>query len=133
SEGNLYWRALLDLYRSEVKLSLKRYSEARTLATQAKALFEAMGVTSKTILSLVHLGRIGLALNDLSSAKAAAAEIAVLIKDTHLPLLLFPCYVLFADIAERKKEWDEAEHFYTLAADDLEIHQARLQHYELRG
>jgi len=132
SEGNLYWRALLDLYRSEVKLSLKRYSEARTLATQAKALFEGMGVTSKTILSLVHMGRIGLALNDLSSAKAAAAEIAVLIKDTHLPLLLFPCYVLFADIAERKKEWDEAEHFYTLAADDLEIHQSRLHHDDLR-
>src|SRR5262249_24624237 len=60
SEGNLYWRALLDLYRSEVKVSLKQYAEARALAEQAKVLFEGTGVASKTILSLVHLGRIAL-------------------------------------------------------------------------
>jgi CHAT domain-containing protein/tetratricopeptide (TPR) repeat protein len=132
SEGNLYWMALLDLYRSEVELSLKRYAEARAFATQAKARFERMGVASKTTLSLVNIGRIALALNDIPCAESAAAEIAALIQTTSLPLLLFPCYVLFAEIAERKKDWNEAERFYTLTAADLEVHQARLHHDDLR-
>src|SRR5262249_44794689 len=55
-----------------------------------------------------------------------------LVKNTHFPLLLFPCYVLFADIAERKNERDQAEHFFTMAVEDLEAHQARLHHDDLR-
>jgi tetratricopeptide (TPR) repeat protein len=132
SEGNLYWRALLDLYRSEVELSRNRYSEARVLAEQAKVLFERMGLSSKTILSLVHLGRIALVLNDISSAEAFAAEISAVMEKTDVPLLLFPCYMLFADIAHQRKNWDRAEHFHTMAVDDLELHQARLHHDDLR-
>jgi CHAT domain-containing protein/tetratricopeptide (TPR) repeat protein len=132
SEGNLYWRALVDLYRSEVELSLKRYSQARSLAEQAKALFARMDAVSNTILSLVHLGRIALATDDLSAAETFAAEIGILVKTTNFPLLLFPCYVLFADIAERKGEWDEAERFYKTAVEDLEAHHARLHHDDLR-
>jgi CHAT domain-containing protein/tetratricopeptide (TPR) repeat protein len=132
SEGLLYWMALLDLYRSEVELLLKRHSEARTLAEQAKALFEQMGFPSKTILSLVHLGRIALELDDVSSAEAYAAEISAIMAKTSAPLVLFPCYLFFADIAERNKKWDRAEHFYTMATDDLELHQARLHHDDLK-
>src|SRR5207249_9940177 len=73
SEGNLYWRGLLELYRAEVHLSLDQHWEAQTLAAQIKALFERTGFPSKTILSLVLLGRIALALNDISSAEAFAA------------------------------------------------------------
>src|SRR5262249_32317281 len=70
--------------------------------------------------------------NDVASAEARAAEITAIIPSTNVPLLLFPCYVLFAEIAERKKEWARAEHFYTMAAEDLEVHQARLHHDDLR-
>src|SRR5258705_5906977 len=45
---------------------------------------------------------------------------------------MFPCYLLSADIAERKEQWDLAEHFYQLAAEDLELHQTRLHHDDLR-
>src|SRR5258705_9568131 len=45
---------------------------------------------------------------------------------------MFPCYLLSADIAERKEQWDLAEHFYQLAATDLELHQTRLHHDDLR-
>src|SRR5262249_6570033 len=87
---------------------------------------------SKTIQSLVHLGRIALATNDLSSADEFAAEIAATMGKTNAPLLLFPSYVFFADIAERKKKSDDAERFYVMAAEDLEIHQARLHHDDLK-
>ena len=132
SEGNLYWRGLLDLYRAEVHLSLYRYWEAQTLAAQSKALFERTGFPSKTIVSLVLLGRIALAVNDISSAEAFAAEISAVTEKTDVPLLLFPCYLLCADIAERKQEWDRAEQFYEMAANDLDLHQARLHHDLLR-
>ncbi len=132
SEGNLYWRGLLDLYRAEVHLSHQRYSEAHALAVQGKTLFEGTGFPSKTIHSLVLLGRIALALNDVSSAESLAAEISAVTEKTNVPLLLFPCYVLCADIAERKREWDRAEHFYEMAVHDLELHQTRLHHDALR-
>jgi CHAT domain-containing protein/tetratricopeptide (TPR) repeat protein len=132
SQGNLYWRALLDLYRSEVQVSLKKYAEALELAEQAKALFEQMDLPSKTILSLVYLGRIALSLNDVSSAEATEANISALMKKTDVPLLLFPCYTLFAEIAERRGEWRRAELFYKMAADDMELHQARLLHDDLK-
>ena len=131
-EGNLYWKGLLDLYRAEVYLSLERYWDAHTLAAQGKILFERTGIPSKTIQSLVLLGRIALALNDASSAEAFAAEISAVTEKTLVPLLLFPWYVLCADIAERKQEWSEAEHFYEMAAADLELHRVRLHHDDLK-
>ncbi len=59
-EGNLYWVGLLDLYRTEVHLSLKRLWEAKSLATSAKERFDRIGIPSKKVLSLVLLGRISL-------------------------------------------------------------------------
>jgi tetratricopeptide (TPR) repeat protein len=132
SQGNLYWQALLDLYRSEVQVSLERYIDARDLAERAKALFDRMGLKSKTILSLVHLGRIALVFNDLPWAESIEAEISTLMEKTDAPLLLFPCYILFAEIAERRSKWRRAEQFYKMAADDLELHQARLHHDDLK-
>src|SRR6266705_1576922 len=87
SEGNLYWRGLLDLYRAEVHLSHQRYSEAHALAVQGKTLFEGTGFPSKTIHSLVLLGQIALALNDVSSAESFAAEISAVTERTDVPLL----------------------------------------------
>src|SRR5262249_40045980 len=131
SEGNLYWQALLELYRSEVELSLKRFSQVLALAARARDLFQRMDASPNTILSLVHLGRIAIAMDDVSSAQEFAAQIEALIEKTNLPLLLFPCYVLFADIAERRSEWEKAERFYVMAVDDLEAHQTRLHHDDL--
>ena len=132
SEGNLYWKGLLDVYRAEIYLSLQRNWEAHELALQGKALFEQMGSSSKTILSLVLLGRIALALNDVPSAEAFAAEISALTEKSNVPLLLFPCFVLCGSIAERKQEWDQAARFYEMAAQDLEQHEGRLHHDDLK-
>ena len=131
-EGNLYWIGLLDLYRSEVHLSLARWAEALALATQAKTVFERMGLPSKTILSLVQLGRLALTLDDIPRAEALTAEIAAIMQKTSLPLLLFPFYMLSAEIGERKEDWHRAERFYKLAADDLELHRMRLHHDDLK-
>ena len=132
AEGNQYRVGLLDLYRAEVLISLKRLWEARRFAASAKDRFIKIGIPSKSILSLVVLGRISLELKDMKSAEACVSEIVELTRNTTLPLLRFPYFVLSGDIAERKEQWKEAEACYESAAEDLEVHQARLHHDDLR-
>ncbi len=130
--GNSYWIGLLDLYRAEVQFSLHRLWEAQTLAAEAKTIFEQLAVPSKRIFSLVFLGRVGLALNDVAGAETAAREVSAIIDTVGLPLVLFPYHVLRGEIAERLRKWNEAQHHYELAVQELERHQARLHHDDLR-
>jgi tetratricopeptide (TPR) repeat protein len=131
-EGNLYWIGLLHLYRAEVHFALQRYAEAQELAMQAKLTFGELAFPSKRIFSLVLLGRVALAFNDVPAAEASTKEISALIETANMPLVLFPHYILCANIAERLGRWDEAQHHYELAAEELERHQARLHHDDLR-
>jgi CHAT domain-containing protein/tetratricopeptide (TPR) repeat protein len=131
-ENNRYWIGLLDLYRAEVHLSLDRYWEAQAVATQARTTFEQLGIPSKKIFSLVLLGRVSMALNDLAAAERCVAEIAVIINDLKIPLVLFPYHLLCADIAERAGNREGACVHYEAAAQELERHQARLHHDDLR-
>jgi len=71
--------------------------------------------------SLVLLGRVALALNDLAAAEASTGEIDALIKVTKMPLVLFPHHLLCAQIAERMRNWDDAEWHYHQAARELEV------------
>jgi CHAT domain-containing protein/tetratricopeptide (TPR) repeat protein len=132
TENNVYWMGVLDLYRAEVHLSLQRFWEAQALATQAKGIFDRLGIPSKRIFSLVLLGRVALALNDLAAADRYTAEISEIIKDVKIPLVLFPYHLLSGEIAERTRKWTEARRQYESAAQELERHQARLHHDELR-
>jgi len=131
-ENNQYWIGLLDLYRSEVHISLARYWEAQALATQAKTTFDKLAIPSKKIFSLVLLGRVALALNDLSAAEGHTAEIANIINQIKIPLVLFPYHLLCAEIAERLRKFSDARAHYEAAAQELERHQARLHHDDLR-
>ena len=130
--GNSYWIGLLNLYRAEAHLALQRLWEAQALAIEANSIFEELAIPSKRIFSLVLLGRVALALNDLAAAEASTGKIAALISTTTVPLVLFPYHVLSAEIAERMRKWDDAEHHYDLAVQELERHQARLHHDDLR-
>ena len=131
-ENNRYWIGLLDLYRAEVHLSLDRYWEAQALATQASTTFRNLSIPSKRIFSLVLLGRVAMALSDLAAAERYSLEIQAIIKDVKIPLVLFPYYILCADIAERMRKPSEARAHYEAAAEELERHQARLHHDDLR-
>ena len=130
--GNLYWIGLLNLYRAEVHISLQRLWEAQALASDAKSIFERLAIPSKRVFSLVILGRVGMALNDLMAAETATKEISELIHTTKAPLVLFPYHVLSAEIAERNRKWPEARRQYELAVQELERHQTRLHHDDLR-
>jgi tetratricopeptide (TPR) repeat protein len=130
--GNQYWIGLLDLYRAEAHLALQRLWEAQALATQAKTTFEGLGIPSKRIFSLVLLGRVSLALNDLVAAEDATKQISLLVESTTVPLVVFPYHILCAEIAERMRNWDEAQRQYELAAQELEKHHGRLHHDDLR-
>jgi len=131
-ENNNYWIGLLDLYRAEVHLLLQRYWDAQVLAGQAKAVFEELGIPSRKIMSLVLLGRVSLALNDVITADRYVTEIAADIHDVKMPLVLFPYHVLCAEIAERKRKAEEAQLHYEAAAQELERHQAGMHHDDLR-
>src|SRR5207253_3465303 len=59
-------------------------------------------------------------------------ELSAMVDEIKLTLILFPYHVLNAEIAERLRKWDDAQHHYELAAQDLDRHQARLYHDDLR-
>jgi CHAT domain-containing protein len=131
-EGNSYWLGILDLYRAEVHCALQAYSEALTLATSSRDTFDRISIPSKRILSRVLIGRIALAQGDIDYAKACTSEVFTLIQTTDVPLLLFSHYILCGEVAERSLRPKDAIRFYELAAQDLDLHQTRLQHDDLR-
>ena len=131
-EKNQYWIAVLDLHRAEVHLTLERYWEARSLAGQAQKRFDALKIPSRRMLSLVLLGRIALAMDNIKDAESCAGEVSAIIETASAPLVLFPFHVLCGQIAECKQEWERAEEAYRRAAEDLELHHQRLQQDELR-
>jgi tetratricopeptide (TPR) repeat protein len=132
AEKNQYWIAVLDLHRAEVYLTLERYWEARALADQARIRFESLKIPSRLMLSLVLLGRIALAMDDIKEAGARVNEISAIIEGASAPLVLFPFHVLSGQIAERNQDLERAEHAYRLAAQDLELHHQQLQQDDLR-
>jgi tetratricopeptide (TPR) repeat protein len=131
-ENNQYWIGLLDLYRAEVHMSLDRYWEAHALANQAKTTFDHLAIPSKRIFSLVLLGRVAMALNNLIAAEEYSREIAAIINEVKMPLVLFPYHLLCAEIAERMHKREQAQTHYEAAAQELERHQAKLHHDDLR-
>jgi len=132
AEGNDYWVALLEIHAADVHLSLQRYCEARSLAAKAKQCFENLGIPSCRMLSLVLLARIAIALDEVTTAEEHLAQISSIIDHTPIPLLVFPYHVLCGQVAEIKQLWKQAEDSYRLAAEDLEQHQDRLQHDDLK-
>jgi CHAT domain-containing protein len=132
AEGNDYWVALLDVHLADVHLSLERCIEAQSLATDARRRFESLGSPSGRMLSLVMLARISLALDQVNAAEGHLAQISSIIDHIQVPLLFFPYHVLCGQVAEIRELWSRAKEAYRLAAEDLEQHQARLQHDDLK-
>lgn len=131
-EGNDYWAALLDVHRADAHLALRNYREARSLAANARLRFEALEIPSRRMLSLVLLARIAIAMEEVTTAEDHLRQISSIVDHTRLPLLSFTYYMLCGQIAEIQKFRDEAERAYRLAAEDLEQHQARLQHDDIK-
>jgi CHAT domain-containing protein len=132
TEGNDYWVAVLDLHMADLKFALENYREARSLAEKAIQRFEILGIPSRRMLSLVLLARIAIASDELTTAEQHLGQISSLIDQTRAPLLLFPYYLLCGQVAEIKNLPGEAAQAYRLAAEDIEQHQARLRHDDLR-
>ena len=131
-ENNLYWAASLELYRAQVQYLLARFLESRSLAQAAHDRFLSLEVPSKRALALVLLTRVALELGEIDEAVTYAEHIRQLIQETSIPLHLFPCYSIIAQVAEHRSDLDTAEHFYKLAAQEIEIHRASLHLDELR-
>ena len=131
-EGNNYWVALLDIQQADALFALHRYREAQSLAENAKRRFENIGILSRRVLSLVMLAKISIAMGEASAAGEYLAQIAESINHVRVPLLLFPYYMLCGQVAELEKQRGQAQEAYRLAADDLEQHQVRLRHDDLK-
>ena len=90
TEENSYWIGLLDLYRAEVHLSVGRLWEAQALATQANLVFERLAISSKRIASLVLVGRVAMALNDLAGLKRLCTKYPLWLRWQKLRWFCFP-------------------------------------------
>jgi len=131
-ESNSYWAASLELYRAQVHFMLGRFWEAQSLALSAKERFSRLNIPSKKAIVLVLLTRITLELGATDQASGYAEEIAQLMEKTAIPLHVFPCYSVSAQVAEYRGDFHGAEKFYKLAAQEMEIHRSNLPHDKLR-
>src|SRR4029077_17189258 len=95
--------------------------------------FDQLKIPSKRIFSLVLLGRVALAVKDFISAESCAKEIESISSTMNLPFVLFPYYLLSAEINEGTHKFEEARRHYEAAANELERAHARLHHNELRA
>jgi CHAT domain-containing protein len=132
-EGNPYWEAILNLYIAEIMFSLGRISESRSLTLKAIKHFERRDTPSLKAMCLVLLGRLALELGQVDPAQAYADETVRLTQERNILLLLFPCYTLCAQVAERAGRLSQAREFYELAAHELETHRTQIHHDELRA
>src|SRR5262249_13420156 len=94
--------------------------------------FLDLKIPSKRSLALVLLTRVALEIGEIDDAIAHADDIARLIQETPIPLHLFPCYSIAAQVAEYRGDLQGAERFYSLAAQEMEIHRPSHHHDELR-
>ncbi len=131
-EKNLYWAAATELYRAQVFFLGQRFWEGQALARSAYDRFTQLNNPSKRAMSLVLLTRIALELGHAGQASQYSDVIQRLIKDTPIPLHLFPCYSINAQVAEHRGDASQAKKFYMLAADEIEIHRAHLHHDDMR-
>jgi CHAT domain-containing protein/tetratricopeptide (TPR) repeat protein len=130
-DGNLFWTALLDLYRAEVLFSIGRLWEAHSLAKTADAKFAEAGYPAKRLITLVLLGRVCLGLGRLDEAEFHVRMVRELAEDTKISLFLFACYSLSAELAEREGDARRAGEFYERAAHEIELRHTHLHHDEL--
>jgi len=131
-ENNLYWAASLELYRAQVHFMVGRFWEAQSLAVSARERFSKLDVPSKKAIVLTLLARIALELGNLDQGGAYVEEMHHLMGTTPIPLHVFPCYSISAQVAEYRHDFQGAEKFYKMAAEELEIHRANLPHDKLR-
>jgi CHAT domain-containing protein/tetratricopeptide (TPR) repeat protein len=130
-EGNAFWSAQLDLYRAEVLFTIGRHWEAFSLASDADAKFSKLDCAAGRLVSLVLLGRVSMQLGRLDDAQFYAQAVRDLTHETKVPLFLFACYALSAEIAERADQLETALRFYQRAALEIELRHTHLHHDEL--
>ena len=131
-ENNFYWGASIELYRAQGHYQLGRLWEARNLAAQAHDRFTSLNIPSKRAMALALLARVSLEIGDLPQAVQHAEAIEKLIRETPIPLHLFPCYSILGQVAEYQSQLAKAEEYFTLAAQEIEVQRTNLHFDELR-
>ncbi len=131
-EKNLYWAASLELFRAEIKYIAGRFWEAQALCNSAYKRFAELEIPSKRAMALVLLTRVALELGSIEQAASYSEQIKQLIKDSPIPLHLFPCHSITALVAEHLGDTNKAQEYYALAAHEIEVHRAHLHQDELR-
>ena len=126
-ENNSYWAASLELYRAQVQFMLGRFWESRSLAQTAHDRFLSLNIPTKRAMALVLLTRVALEVGEIDDAVAHVDEISKLIEETPIPLHLFPCYSIAAQVAEYQGDLEGAERYYTKAAQEVEVQRAGIQ------
>jgi CHAT domain-containing protein len=83
-------------------------------------------------MALVMLSRTALELGAVDEAAGYGDQILQLMQETPIPLHLFPCYSVNAQIAEYRGDLNKARECYIQAAEEIEIQRSHLHHDELR-
>ena len=131
-EKNLVWPWLLDLYQALLLFNEGRYFEARRLAVDAAAFFDASVLSGKAALAHLLLARIALHVGDLPLAQTEADAALARVAHLQAPMLSYQAHFLRGLLAERRAERAAARAEYQESRRLLETVRSRLQAEELK-
>jgi len=131
-EKNPAWPSLIDLYRALVFFNEGRFFEARRHCTEALEAFRSLNLTSKSVVALLLLARIGLRTDDVNQALQHANDALAGVSQLQVPLLKYQTHLLLGDIHTAKGDSESAYASYQIARQALETLRSSLRGEELK-
>jgi CHAT domain-containing protein/predicted negative regulator of RcsB-dependent stress response len=131
-EKNPAWPSLIDLYRALVFFNEGRFFEARRHCSEALEAFRSLKLTSKSVVALLLLARIGLRTDDVDQALQYANDALEKLSQLQLPLLKYQTHLLLGDIHTAKGDSESAYASYQIARQALETLRSSLRGEELK-
>jgi len=131
-EKNPAWPSLIDLYRALVFFNEGRFFEARRHCAEALEAFRSLNLTSKSVVALLLLARIGLRTDDVNQALHHANDALEKLSQLQVPLLKYQTHLLLGDIHTAKRDSGGAYASYQIARQALETLRSSLRGEELK-
>src|SRR5258708_2228290 len=131
-EKNPAWPSLIDLYRALVFFNEGRFFVARRHCAEALEAFRSLNLTSKSVVALLLLARIGLRTDDVNQALQRGDDALDGLAQLQLPLLKYQTHLLLGDIHTAKGDSGSAYASYQIARQALETLRSGLRGEELK-
>jgi CHAT domain-containing protein/tetratricopeptide (TPR) repeat protein len=131
-EENEIWIAIMDLWRAQLLIRKQEFSLAQELAQHAAEVFEKQQVPARAANARVLSAQSWLELEETAPALKEAQKALEEIEGYHAPWVSYQCYNTLGRIKELTGAFQEAEHLYLKAIDQMESLRGNIRLDEMR-